>query len=100
VMGAFDYPYLLALAVVLPVFIATLLISAYRRRMRRLSRLAGVEALRRLLPAGAIQRPGRRVAILSVAALLVAVAFAGPRWGTEQTTITGSGVDIVLAIDA
>ena len=99
-MGVFEYPYLLALAVLLPVFIATLLISAYRRRMRRLARLASAEVVGRLLPAGAIQRPGRRVVTLTLAALLVAIAFAGPRWGMVQTTMTGSGVDIVLAIDA
>jgi Ca-activated chloride channel homolog len=32
--------------------------------------------------------------------LCAGIAFAGPRWGTEQTLEHGSGVDIVLALDA
>ena len=32
--------------------------------------------------------------------LCAGIAFAGPRWGTEQTLERGSGVDMVLALDA
>ena len=38
--------------------------------------------------------------MLGLAAAFAGVAFAGPRWGTERTVERGSGVDIVLAMDA
>jgi Ca-activated chloride channel family protein len=42
-------------------------------------------------------RSGHR---LGFAALLSAVALAGPRWGEETTILRGEGIDIVLALDA
>ena len=37
---------------------------------------------------------------LGAAALLAGIALAGPRWGVERTTVRSTGVDLVLAVDA
>jgi Ca-activated chloride channel family protein len=38
--------------------------------------------------------------VLALAGALAAIALAGPRWGAELATVTGSGADVVLALDA
>ncbi len=96
----FEAPQLLILAVVLPVFIALLLGTAQRRRAARLARMGSGELISRLLPAGTMRPTAGRIATLSFAALFAAIAVAGPRWGTSETKVSGSGIDIVLALDA
>lgn len=96
----FEMPALLLLAIVLPLLVSVLLASAHHRRMARLAKLGNNDVVKRLLPPGAFDPPGRRVLYLSGAALFAAVAIAGPRWGSQDTRVTGSGVDIVLALDA
>ena len=44
--------------------------------------------------------PRGRSVRLGLAALLAAIALAGPRWGEEATVLRGEGIDIVLALDA
>ena len=99
-LAIFDSPYLLALAVVLPLAVALLVARAYRERRRRLGRLGNVETVARLVPPSVLRTPRSRALLLALAALCGAVAFAGPRWGTEQTMVRGEGIDLVFALDA
>jgi Ca-activated chloride channel family protein len=77
-----------------------LLLSRERRRRTRLARLGPPELVRRLVPPGALRRPRARRIVLPLAMLLAGIALAGPRWGEERTVERGSGVDVVLALDA
>jgi Ca-activated chloride channel family protein len=96
----FDYPWLLSLAVVLPVLVIVLVRYNYRRRFARLARLGTADVVSRLVPPNAIRRPGWHVARLATAALGVGIALAGPRWGAERNVVRTSGIDMVLALDA
>jgi Ca-activated chloride channel family protein len=96
----FDYPWLLSLAVVLPVLVVILLRYNYRKRFARLARLGSPEVVARLVPPNAVRPPGWRVTRLSIAAFGVGIAVAGPRWGAERNVVRTSGIDMVLALDA
>jgi Ca-activated chloride channel family protein len=96
----FDYPWLLPLAVVLPVLVIVLLRYNYRRRFARLARLGSPDVVARLVPPNAIRPPGWHVARVATAALGVGIAVAGPRWGAERNVVRTSGIDMVLALDA
>ena len=98
--AVFDRPYLLALAVILPVLLAFLVVAGMRRRRARLARLGGEAMVARLVPTAALGGPWGRVIRLGLAAALAAVALAGPRWGFERVMVRGQGVDVVLALDA
>jgi len=91
----FDYPYLLALAVVLPALALAVVRHAYRQRRARLERLGNMDVVSRL-----ITPPGWRMARLGVAGALVGVAVAGPRWGEERSVVRSRGIDMCLALDA
>ena len=95
-----DLPWALAATPVLALVIAILLLWSYRRRARRLRRLASDALLPRLVPPSSTRAPWIRALLLGGAVLCAGVAFAGPRWGTEQAIERGSGVDMVLALDA
>jgi Ca-activated chloride channel family protein len=99
-MPIFDRPYLLALAVLLPAIIAVVVVASYRRRQARLARLASHDMLARLIPRSALEKPVWRGLRLGTVAALCGIAIAGPRWGTEQDVVRGSGIDVVLALDA
>ena len=96
----FDRPWLLPLVVVLPALVAFCLAAGHRRRVARLARLGGAEMVARLVPSLTVRRPVRRSLLLGLAAALAAVAAAGPRWGAEPTMVRGSGIDVVLLLDA
>jgi Ca-activated chloride channel family protein len=96
----FDYPWLLSLAVLLPVAAILLLRYNYRRRFERLARLGTPNVVSRLVPPSATRPPGWRVARIGTAALGIGVAVAGPRWGAERNIVRTSGIDMVLALDA
>jgi Ca-activated chloride channel family protein len=66
----------------------------------RLGRLGGAEMVSRLVPSLTVRRPVRRSLLLGLAAALASVAAAGPRWGAEPTMVRGSGIDVVLLLDA
>jgi len=95
-----DLPWALWAAPALAVIVALLVLLSYRRRAQRLRRLATTELLPRLVPPASARAPSLRAALQFAAVLCAGIAFAGPRWGTEQTLERGSGVDIVLALDA
>jgi Ca-activated chloride channel family protein len=95
-----DVPWALWAAPLLALLVALLVLWSYRRRARRLRNLATSELLPRLVPPASARAPWVRAILQFAAVLCAGVAFAGPRWGTEQTLERGSGVDIVLALDA
>jgi Ca-activated chloride channel family protein len=95
-----DVPWALWAAPALALAVALLVLWSYRRRARRLRKLATMELLPRLVPPTSARAPWLRAALLFGAVLCAGIAFAGPRWGTEQTLERASGVDIVLALDA
>jgi Ca-activated chloride channel family protein len=95
-----ERPWLLMLAVVLPIAFALLLRRARRQREERLARLGSLDVVKRLVPAAALKGSAWRAVRLGLAAALAGIAIAGPRWGYEKSTVTSSGVDLVLAVDA
>lgn len=95
-----DVPWALIAAPPLALIIALLLLWSYRRRAKRLRRLASDTLITRLVPPSSTRAPWVRALLQGGAVLCAGVAFAGPRWGTEQTIERGSGVDMVLALDA
>jgi len=98
---AVEQPWLLILAIVLPVVFVLLLRRARARRTIRLARLGTVDMIRRLVPPTVFSVSGGwRAVRLGAAALFAGIALAGPRWGVERTTVRSSGVDMVLAVDA
>lgn len=99
-VGYFDLPWLLPLAVLLPILAVTCLRVAQRRRTERIARLGERNVVTRLLPPGALDPPRWRTVRLATAAGLIGIAVAGPRWGTERSTVRTSGIDLVLALDA
>jgi Ca-activated chloride channel family protein len=96
----FDYPWLLTLAIVLPVLVILLVRYNYRQRAARMARLGSSDVVARLVPPNAMRAPGWRVARLATAAVGVGIAVAGPRWGAERNVVRTSGIDMVLALDA
>jgi Ca-activated chloride channel family protein len=96
----FDYPYLLALAVVLPVLAVLVVRHAYRQRRARLDRLGNLDVVSRLIPPNTLTPPGWRMARLGLASALVGFAVAGPRWGDERNVVRSRGIDMCLALDA
>jgi Ca-activated chloride channel family protein len=95
-----ELPWLLPLAVVLPIVFALLLRRARSSRVKRLARFGALDVVRRLIPASALSGSGWRAVRLGLAAALAGLAIAGPRWGQERSVVRTSGVDMVLAVDA
>lgn len=95
-----EMPYLVVLAIVLPIVFALLLRRAYRSRANRLERFGALDVVRRLLPTSALSGSGWRAVRLGLASAFAGMALAGPRWGQERSVVQSSGVDVVLAVDA
>lgn len=95
----FSWPWALALVVVLPLIAAWLIIKARRVRARRLEQLGTPTMIARLAPATSSTSKWQAVR-LALAALFIAIAFAGPRWGLEHNVVKQPGIDVVLALDA
>lgn len=95
-----DHLWLLPLAIVLPIAAVLLLQQSYRARLRRLEQLGTTSVVSRLVPPSALRAPRWRIVRLALAGLLIGVAVAGPRWGTERAVTRTTGIDMVLALDA
>lgn len=95
-----ELPWLLPLAVALPLLAVWAVVAAYRSRVRRLARLAPTPMVARLVPVSLVRRPTWRAVRLGAAAALGGFALVGPRWGVERTIVSGEGIDAVLAVDA
>ena len=89
----------LGASIAIPVVIAAALVFDLRRRRLRLARLGDASLIARLLPAGARRSRGRRAARVFTVGALGAIAFWGPRWGSERRTRETEGADVVLAVD-
>jgi len=96
----FDYPYLLALGVVLPLLALLVLRYAHRRRRARLQRFGSMDVVKRLIPPNTLVSPRWRMVRVALASALVGAAIAGPRWGEERSVVRSSGIDMVLSLDA
>ena len=96
----FDWPWMAIGSIVAAIAMMWLVRSSYRRRIARISRLGTRQLVARLVPESAMRWPRGRSVRLGLAALLAAIALAGPRWGEEATVLRGEGIDIVLALDA
>lgn len=95
----FDAPWMLTLAVVLPVAVWWLRRQRERQRAQRLARFAESSALGRLVPVadqGDVRRTGRLV----LAAALIGLAMSGPRWGLARGPVSSRGIDMAIALDA
>lgn len=92
------YPSNLWTIIAAPVAVALFLFAAFRRRQ-----LADVFGTRSVVAklATAISRRRRRWkgAMTAVGILLLALALAGPRFGTQLREVTREGIDLVIALD-
>ena len=95
-----QWPWALPLVIVLPLVTAWLVYWGVRQRTRRLARLGTPSMIARLAPSLTPHRAWTRILRAALATLLLAAAFAGPRWGVERTVVKQQGVDVVLALDA
>jgi len=94
-----SWPWALPLVVILPVLVTLLISRARRRRALRLSKLGTPLMIARLAPTAAVTSKWHAVR-LALAALFLAIAFVGPRWGIERAVVSQEGIDVVLALDA
>ncbi len=94
-----EWPWAVVFMALLPIAGIFALIVGRRSRVRRLAMLGTRAMLARLAPLGSRRGPWHNVRIVTSLALLGA-AVTGPRWGQENSTVTRSGADIVLALDA
>jgi Ca-activated chloride channel family protein len=95
----FSWPWALALVIVLPLVATGLIIKARRMRARRLEHLGTPAMIARLAPTAASTSRWQPIR-LGLAALFIAIAFSGPRWGLERTVVKQPGIDVILALDA
>ncbi|HMA19213.1 MAG TPA: VWA domain-containing protein, partial [Gemmatimonadaceae bacterium] len=95
----FSWPWALPLVIIIPALVAWMIAKARRVRARRLEHLGTPLMIARLAPtAAAVSR--WQLWRLALAALFLAIAFVGPRWGIERTIVRQPGIDVVLALDA
>jgi Ca-activated chloride channel family protein len=99
-MQIFDWPWMAVVSIVAAIAMAWLVRSSFKRRIMRVSRLGTRQLVMRLVPEVTLRLPRGRSLRLGLAALLAAIALAGPRWGEEATVLRGEGIDVVLALDA
>jgi Ca-activated chloride channel family protein len=94
-----DTPWFALLAIAFPLFVWWLRRQRAVQRERRLARYAEAAALARLVP---LREDGerRRTWRLVVAAVLIGLAMAGPRWGLARGPVSSRGIDMAIALDA
>lgn len=97
---AWERPVLLVFATLVAALGAVAAWYWLRRRGERLRALGGPAAVERLAPAVHSTSGVRRAVRLGAAAVLVAVALAGPRWGMAREVMRTRGGDVVLVMDA
>ena len=94
-----DMPWYLVVAVLLPLGVWWLLRQRAVQRAQRMARFAEHSALARLLPPED-KSEGRRSWRIVGAALLIGLAFTGPRWGLARGPVSSRGIDMAIALDA
>lgn len=95
----FANPGLLILAIILPALMALALALYVRRRRRAAAGLGDRALVRRLLGADLYETPWARIAMMLVAAAVLGIAAADPRWGLAQAGLEGPALDLVLVLD-
>src|SRR5215469_5575978 len=85
-------------AAVLPLLVIGLLLRRERDRRRRVARLGNPATVARLFPAARSLSPGLRMLLLGSGIACMAIALAGPRWGTQRLAIRTAGADVVVAM--
>jgi Ca-activated chloride channel family protein len=94
------HPELVHLIPLLPAVVGGAMLL-YARRRRQAAEALGVAGLvRRLTPADLTAAPNRRILLVTLAAMLLGVALAGPLWGVESVPAEGGNADVVLVLDA
>ncbi|MGD8278324.1 MAG: VWA domain-containing protein [Gemmatimonadota bacterium] len=96
---SFAHPALLPLALLLPLAVAVLVAAWANRRTAVARALADRPLLGRLGVDSLLTFPLRRFVLLVAAALLLGLAAAGPRWGTQTVEGRSNARSIVLAAD-
>ena len=94
-----SWPWALPLVVIVPLLTAWMIAKARRVRAQRLAHLGTPLMIARLAPTATATSKWQPVR-LTLAALFLAIAFVGPRWGIERTIVRQPGIDVVLALDA
>lgn len=94
-----DYPWMALSALAIALVAFALVLAGHARRRKRLARFGTAEAIARLAPAEAATPPRARAWRLALAALCLAIAIAGPRWGRSEQTLEVEGVDVAIALD-
>ena len=94
-----SWPWALPLVLIVPLLTAWMIAKARRVRARRLAHLGTPLMIARLAPTAAAASKWQPLR-LTLAALFLAIAFVGPRWGIERTIVKQPGIDVVLALDA
>jgi len=95
----FDAPWLLVLALLLPLAVWWARRLQSRRHALRLAKFAEASALPRLLHVDPMPER-RRTWRLVLAAMLMGVALSGPRWGLARGPVSSRGIDMALVLDA
>lgn len=96
---SFSRPELLGIALVAPILAALAVLAYARRRRAAAQALADRALLGRLGAADLLAFPRTRMLLIPAAALLLALAAAGPRWGTHVVEGVTSSRSIVIALD-
>lgn len=96
----FEHPWLLPLAVILPLLAVITVRRSHARRRERLTRFGDLSVVSRLVPPSTLAPPTWRAIRLGLAALLAGIAIAGPRWGASRSIVRARGIDLVLSLDA
>ncbi len=94
----FDHPNLLHLLWTVPV-LALLYVYGFARKRAALARFASLNLIGQLVPQVSTARQKAKAALTLAAATLLALALAGPRWGSTYEEVQQKGVDIVIALD-
>lgn len=94
----FANPKYLYLLLVVPLLIAVYMYGCYTRN-RKIKRYGDPELVKQLIPPHATLRSGIVFWISLLAAAMIIVALARPRYGIGKRTITTRGIELVVALD-
>lgn len=94
----FDMPWLLPLALLLPLLLYWWRRRGLKQRDQRLARLAPTQALGRLLFMENSEASRHTLRLVLIGGL-AGLAFAGPRWGLSGGPTNANGIDMAIAVD-
>lgn len=95
---SFDHPRMLHLLWALPVLWGVYVWGAARKR-QALERFATPNLLNTLVPAVSVRRQWVKALLTLAAVGMLAIAMAGPRWGTYYEEVPSRGIDILFVLD-